>query len=159
MSSATNLADENDFIVACQNICEADDGTGAVVDRDGDPLNDPSNSMVELVDDSVPIPLVEWQELEGMSVPVSAIDIVDITYLGGTQDRWDIDVQLDSWAPEGQGSVASALANRLQDILNYNNFASEGLDVSRQSTSRGRNPADNQGAKRVSYEVTFRLRR
>lgn len=159
MTSATNLKHENDVLTAIQNIVEADDGSGNVVDRDGDPLTDSANSMVELVDSSNPIPMVDWDQLAGASIPVSAMDVADINYLSGQGDRWLVTMRFDAWAPKRQGSVASALANRIEDIINSNNFADEGLDISVVSSSRNRDPVPDEGAKRVSLRMDLKLKR
>lgn len=158
--SATNLNTSHDLKVAVQSIAEADDGSGNVVDRDGNALNDASNSMVSLVHSENPIPVVDWNEFEkGIKIPVVAMRVIPpIENLGGTPERLEIPMQFDAFAPEGKGSVASALANRLQDVLNYNNFSDEGLEVSVVLTGGDNNPFD-QGNNRIMREMTFTMER
>lgn len=154
--SATTLKHENDFITAIQRIAEADDGSGSIVDRNGDSLTDAANSLTQLVHDDNELVIAEWEELEGRKIPTVAVNITDIVEMAGTADRWEIDTQFDAWAPKG--STSSALANRLEDVLNSSNFLSEGLDVSHVVTRRGRNPLTD-GGRRTTVEMTFRLTR
>lgn len=136
------MSSEYDLILAAMQVARGDTGAGGLVPLTGQA-----------------VPLVRFFDIGHVSLPVATIAVLGSSVARGAPETLLVDVQFDAWVEHGSEGLDVQIVDRITEVMTNPNFKAEGLDVG--VTLGGRRPLSDleDGRRRMSQDISFRLTR